>query len=86
MRALKRLVKTFSPYLFFLQETHLHHSELEKIRVTLHFDGMVCVDCNGQFRSGGLVLMWKNHYVVNLQSCSLNHIDVTVIDSALNDE
>lgn len=29
--------------------------------------------------------MWQSHYDVSLQSCLLNHIDVTVIDFVLND-
>lgn len=57
---------------------------MEKIKTSMQFEGMICVDCSGQFRSGGLALMWKSHHKISLQSFSLNHIDATVTDPIIN--
>lgn len=54
---------------------------MEKIRTALRFDGLICVDYSGRFRSGGLAPLWISSSDVTLQSCSLNHIDVTIVDS-----
>lgn len=86
VRALKRLVRTFSPHIMFLQETFLHQSEVEKLRITLRYDGLVCVDCSGRFRSGGLALLWKSSHDISLHFCSLNHIDVTVAEPITNEK
>lgn len=80
VRALKRLVRNFSPHLICLQEMRLHQYEMENIRVSLRFDWLICVDCSGRFRSGGLALLWNSSYDISLQSFSLKHIDVNVAD------
>lgn len=59
---------------------------MEKLKTNLNFDGFFCVDCYGQFRAGGITLLWKSHYDVSLRSCSLNHLDVIIKDSLLHDE
>lgn len=51
---------------------------MEKTRSCLNFDGMIIVDCFGKFISGGLALLWKTQHEISLNSCSMNHIDVTV--------
>lgn len=86
MRALQRLVRTFSPHLIFLQKTCLRKSEMGKIRSSFKYDGMIFVDYFGQFQSGGLALLWKTNHVISLRSYSLNHIDVTIVNPLLNDE
>lgn len=85
MRALKRLIRLFSPHLIFLQETRLKQSEMDKIRTMVQYAGLACVDCSGRFRSGGLAILWNSHYDITLQSFSQNHIDTLVADPISND-
>lgn len=68
MWALKRLIKTFSPHLIFFQETRLKQAEMEKIRTTLQYAGLITIDCSGQFWSGGLALLCNLHFDITLQS------------------
>lgn len=43
------------------------------------FTGMVVVDCKGMYKLGGVALLWRDLYDVQLLSQSLNHVDVVVI-------
>ena len=36
--------------------------------------------CEGKDMSGGFILMWKSNFDVRVQSFSLNHIDVDIIE------
>jgi hypothetical protein len=44
--------------LLFLMETKVRNKAMQRLRVSLGFDGLLTVDPVG--KSGGLVLMWKN--------------------------
>lgn len=47
VRALQRLVRKISPHLIFLQDERLRNKEMEKIKTSLNFHGMLSVDCSG---------------------------------------
>lgn len=60
----------------FLCETICKKVTVEKVRLSLGFDGMIAVDSSG--RSGGLALLWRNKDEVTLTSFNKNQIDVIV--------
>ena len=49
---------------------------MERVRISLGFEGMVVVEAQGH--SGGLALLWKNNEDAQLLSYSKNHIDITI--------
>ena len=80
VNALRLVVIHEQPQLVFLQETKLHHAEMERVRLKLKFKNMIVVDClgDGRRRKGGLVLLWKEGWEVSIRSFSTNHIDATI--------
>lgn len=68
------------PMLVFLQETKMKQGEMEGIRRKLNFKCMIVVDCVGEGRSrrGGLALLWKEEWCVDVKTYSKNHIDVMI--------
>ena len=78
--ALRRVVINERPGLVFLQETKLKHYEMDRIRMKIHFKNMIAVDCagEGRKRSGGLALLWKDEWDVEVLSFSLHHIDTKI--------
>lgn len=53
---------------------------MEKIKCSSQYFGIICVGSSGCFLAEGLVLLWNSHLDVTLQSCSLNHIDASIVD------
>ncbi|TXG51391.1 hypothetical protein EZV62_023915 [Acer yangbiense] len=74
--ALLRLLKHHSPGLVFLSETKSNSFKAERIRVSLDFNGSLCVDSVGN--SDGLLLLWKHSNKVLVVSFSSGHIDARV--------
>lgn len=75
----------YSPFNFSPRNTpKTTRNEENYIGSKLH--GLICVDCSGQFRFGGLALLWNNTNAISLSSCSLHHIDVTIGESIQNFE
>lgn len=65
--------RTFSPGLVFISETKLHGRATRMVRDSVGYEGRVHVDCEG--RSGGLILIWKKDWELDMHSFSRGHID-----------
>jgi exonuclease III len=76
VRDLRFLVKDKKPTLVFLIETKLKAPQMETIKATMKFDNVFTVDCVG--RSGGMALLWKSEFSVDIQNYSRRHINVIV--------
>uniref|UniRef100_A0A803PVR0 Reverse transcriptase domain-containing protein n=1 Tax=Cannabis sativa TaxID=3483 RepID=A0A803PVR0_CANSA len=75
---LKDLVIQKRPKFVFLCETLSRKDTVEKLRVSLDFEGLINVDVDG--RSGGIALLWKVKDDVQLLGYSNNYIDVSIRD------
>nr|XP_023927486.1 uncharacterized protein LOC112038880 [Quercus suber] len=64
------------PAVLFLAETWADEDRLEKLCDELHFDEKWVVP--RETRAGGLALLWRNSVHIDVDSSSLNHIDVVV--------
>ncbi|KAF7825238.1 ribonuclease H [Senna tora] len=84
VRDLQSLTRSQSPSIVFLMETRFTKFEMERIKRQLNFDGLITVPCRGRgkSRAGGLALLWKQEVTIDLQSFSLNHIDVHIKDDS----
>ena len=60
----------------FLTETWAGEDRLMKLHDDLQFDDLWVVP--RETRAGGLALLWRNSVQINVDSSSLNHIDVIV--------
>uniref|UniRef100_A0A803NGK6 CCHC-type domain-containing protein n=1 Tax=Cannabis sativa TaxID=3483 RepID=A0A803NGK6_CANSA len=69
-------VKDYNPGLVFLSETRSKSSYMESIRIRLGYEGCFCVDAKG--KSGGLALLWKTPFTVQLNSFNAYHIDAWI--------
>ncbi|KAK2655391.1 hypothetical protein Ddye_008443 [Dipteronia dyeriana] len=76
--ALRKVLKKHSPSLVFLSETKLRGRKVISLKRQLGFEGCFQVDCVG--RSGGLLLLWKEEWVVSMLSFSLGHIDAWICE------
>lgn len=75
--SLRNLLRKESLGLVFLSETRLEGARAKRVRVKVGFDGCFMVDSKG--RSGGLMLLWWEDWVVNILSFSMGHIDAWVV-------
>uniref|UniRef100_A0A803PL05 Reverse transcriptase domain-containing protein n=1 Tax=Cannabis sativa TaxID=3483 RepID=A0A803PL05_CANSA len=64
------------PKYVFLCETLCKHDSIERLKVSLGFEGLLTVDAVG--RSGGLALLWKVRDEIQVLEYSSHHIDVSV--------
>lgn len=80
VNALRRVVINEHPMLIFLQETKLKRGEMENIKRKLKYKCMIAVDCEGEARSrrGGLALLWKEEWTVDICSYSTHFIDAKI--------
>lgn len=76
MVKLRQLLAANSLDIIFLYETKLHTVEFDKIKRRCECE--TCFVVNAMGRRGGLALMWKSDWDVNIQSYSANHIDTLV--------
>ena len=73
---LASIMRAQDPAVLFLAETWADDDRLSKICDDLHFDEKWVVP--RVTRAGGLALLWKNTMQIDVDSSSLNHIDVIV--------
>ena len=73
---LASIMRAQDPAVLFLAETWADDDRLSKICDDLHFDEKWVVP--RVTRAGGLALLWKNTIQIDVDSSSLNHIDVIV--------
>ncbi|XP_030970334.1 uncharacterized protein LOC115990663 [Quercus lobata] len=73
---LASIMRAQDPAVLFLAETWADDDRLMKIFDDLHFDEKWVVP--RVTRAGGLALLWKNTIQIDVDSSSLNHIDVIV--------
>lgn len=59
-------------------ETRAQKSRVERIKRKLRFQHVFCVDARGT--SGGLALLWNDHYMIQFISSSLNYIHTNVVE------
>ena len=80
VNALRRVVISEQPQVIFLQETKLHQAEMERVRMRLKFKSMLVVDCrgDGRRRKGGIALLWREEWEIQILSFSQNHIDAYI--------
>uniref|UniRef100_A0A803NLR5 RNase H type-1 domain-containing protein n=1 Tax=Cannabis sativa TaxID=3483 RepID=A0A803NLR5_CANSA len=76
LQFLKDIVIQKKPNFVFLCETLCRRDQVEKVRVSLGFDGMVVVYVKG--KSGGIALLWRHEEEVSLIRFVDNYIDVEV--------
>ena len=73
---LASIMRAQDPVVLFLAETWADEDRLTKICDYLHFDEKCVV--SRVTRVGDLALLWKNTIQINVDSSSLNHIDIIV--------
>ena len=73
---LASLLRAQDPTILFLAETWVDKARLTKLCDDLHFDEKWIVPRVS--RAGGLALLWKNTVQIDVDSSSLNYIDVIV--------
>ena len=73
---LASIMRAQDPVVLFLAEIWADEDRLTKICDYLHFDEKWVVP--RVTRAGGLALLWKNTIQIDVDSSSLNHIDVIV--------
>ncbi|XP_019163496.1 PREDICTED: uncharacterized protein LOC109159839 [Ipomoea nil] len=64
------------PMFVFLMETKATTNKVEELRVSLGFDGKICVERTGM--SGGLAFLWRDAAAASLIRFSQNHIDMKI--------
>ena len=64
------------PSVLFLAETWVDEAMLKKLHDDLQFDELWVVEC--VTRASGIALLWKNSMDIEVDSASLNHIDVII--------
>lgn len=84
--ALKGVVRLENPHFVFLMETKLKCKEWEGLKRQLNMGNFLCVYCDGDGRQrrSGLAMFWRDIVRLELQTCSLNHMDfiITGADNA----
>ena len=76
VQELADLVQAKAPSLVFLAETWADEARLNYVQSRIQFDQNIFVERIN--RGGGLVLFWKSEIEVDVESSSLNHIDVII--------
>ena len=71
-----RKVKVKCPDLVFLMETKLQRKKMSTIKMRLGFDNMFVV--GGVGKGGGLTLLWKEGWGIEIQNYSNRHINAVV--------
>ena len=76
VQRLGEMRRVYFPDLLFLMETKQKKSYVEHLKTSLGYDECVTVDPIGL--SGGLAVMWKSSYVVEVLSCDNRIIDLKI--------
>ena len=74
---LRNLLRSHSPEVVFLLETKLYGRKARFLYRKAGFFNGFHVDANGS--SGGLVLMWKEEWEIEVWNYSKNHMDVKIV-------
>jgi exonuclease III len=69
-------VKEKQPILVFLMETKIHNKTISFLKNKTGYDHMFIVDSRG--RSGGLILLWRQPALVDIQNYCIWHINKSV--------
>ncbi|XP_058746012.1 uncharacterized protein LOC131618873 [Vicia villosa] len=88
VQALLRLKMVENPDVLFLMETKLKKEEVQSIKFKSGFNGCFIVECkwSGRDRAGGLILMWKDSFLLKILSYFENHIGGVVGDEVDNQD
>lgn len=78
---LRLLVAERHPDLLFICETKMCASQCQRWKFLLKFDGHFIVDSNRG--SGGLMLLWKDSFDIQIKSFSQGHIDCVIRHSQI---
>jgi hypothetical protein len=70
------MVREKRPHLVFLMETKMTQRKEEVVRIKLGFENCFAVDYIG--KGGGLMLLWRNSIMVEIQNFSRRHINAVV--------
>jgi hypothetical protein len=70
------MVREKRPHLVFLMETKMTQRKAKVVQIKLGFENYFSVDCIG--KSGGLMLLWKNSIMVEIQNFSRRQINAVV--------
>ncbi|KAH1038067.1 hypothetical protein J1N35_039810 [Gossypium stocksii] len=73
---LKQLLVANDPDVAFFCETKINANRFSSISRKCRMEGCLAVNTEG--KSGGLVMMWKENNIVDIQMYSSNHIDVMI--------
>ncbi|KAG4109599.1 hypothetical protein ERO13_1Z049322v2 [Gossypium hirsutum] len=73
VRDLKQLLVANDPNIIFFCETKINANKFDSIRRKCRMEGCLAVKVEG--KSGGLVMMWKDSKMVEIQTYCSNHIN-----------
>jgi hypothetical protein len=76
VRSLHHLVRVKRPNLVFLMETKMLQKRAATVLIKIGFDHCFVVDCHG--KGGGLMMLWKDDILVEIQNYSRRHINAVV--------
>lgn len=71
--ALRHLVRSHKPQVFFLMETRCKNKLEDRIKRELNFGSSFCIPSIGN--SGGLMLLWDSDTNLSIRFTSQGHID-----------
>ena len=83
VHALRGLVNRNDPKFIFLMETKINTIRMDGVRRMVGFENGLSIPSEG--RSGGLAMLWRQGYNVNISSYSKYHIDSVVTVTATGD-
>jgi len=79
VKALRKLVQRWDPNIVFLMETKLNKKGMEKVKGRAGFiDGLIIPKSD---RSGGLAMLWKKDFKLEIMGYARNYIDAIVVES-----
>jgi exonuclease III len=76
VRDLRLMVKEKRPNFVFLMETKIRNPRLQKLRVSIGFEGLLTVEPVG--KSGGLAILWRDNREVMIHNFSQRHISAKI--------
>lgn len=79
---LRDLCKQVQPAILFLMETRAPLERVERMRITLKFKYVYCVEARGM--SGGICLFWNDSFKVEILDSNQNFIHATIEDKSKN--
>lgn len=83
LRELKSICRASQPAILFLLETRAHKERIDRVKRSLKFNHVFCVEASGL--AGGLAIFWSAKVDIQICSASLNVIHTVVLDKEKND-